>query len=117
MSTNFIVYVTIAAIVLLIVGLYLIRRYNNRLFDRYRKDNERKWRALKDDIEKKSRPVTNYMPIIGFEVYQYPGEKPSVIISKNIDEVSDLFGSVLRDNKELRDMIKLSFRKANKTLA
>lgn len=125
MQTKIIIYVLIVPVLLALITAFIVRRRNHRRFKRYQKENEQKWRALKQDIARNGSPlstlgnppVSNFMPSYGFTIYNASGDRVIWSMSGNVDQVSDLFGSVLRDNKELRDMVKSAFRKANKTLA
>jgi hypothetical protein len=61
---------------------------------------------------RRSKDVPNTMIKVNYSNIGYP----EYISSGNAEELSDLFAILLRNDKSLRDMIKLSFRKANKAL-
>jgi hypothetical protein len=60
--------------------------------------------------------LTKTVPNLYFTVRHESNGMWSINFSGNIDEVSDLFARVIRENKEVRDMIKSAFRKSGKAL-
>jgi hypothetical protein len=88
---------------------------------RYLKQSREHWEEIKKSLpvspggeNSLSQPKT--VPYLSFTIKQNPGEVIRINFSGNIDQISDLFAQVIRENKQTRDMIKSAFRKSGKAL-